>query len=140
MLGTFAPSTPTLPSRNVVSATRHSGVRYGCRHPQLVFRIFLLADVVDRRLVDLSFEEAFVVVPGLMLLRPWAEDSSGSSPFSAWMCLQREVETLDRRRAFDGQLFADALLVFEALDFVTTGAAVLLDQLAAFAPSGSHRP
>ena len=44
------------------------------------------------------------------------------------MSQQREVESLDRRRAFNRQLFADALLFFKALDFVTTGATVLLDQ------------
>ncbi len=56
------------------------------------------------------------------------------------MRLQREVETLDRSRAFDGQLFADALFLFEASDFVTTGATILLNQRIGRAPSGSRRP
>ncbi len=33
------------------------------------------------------------------------------------MRLQREVETLDRRRAFDRQLLTDTLLVFKAAEF-----------------------
>jgi hypothetical protein len=57
---------------------------------------------------------------------------SGSMSFFRVLRLQREVETLDRRRAFNRQLFADALLFFKALDLVTTGTAVLLDQQRAF--------
>ena len=74
-------------------------------------------------------EESFVAVPLLLfLLRVQVQ----------WIVAllrllreQRKIQTLYRRRAFNRQLFADSLLVFEAFDLVTAGAAELLDQLPA---------
>src|SRR6185437_8334891 len=91
---------------------------------------------------DLVFEEALVVVPGLfffrlllrsrslaaILVRVSAMQVQRVNAFLSFLRLQREVEALDRRCAFDRQLFTDALLVLEALDLVTTRTAVLLDQ------------
>src|SRR5688572_5467688 len=53
--------------------------------------------------------------------------------FLGIMSQQREVQPFDRSRPFNRELFADALLFFKALYFVTPGATVLLDQRVAFA-------
>ena len=53
---------------------------------------------------------------------------------------QSEVQSLDRRSSFNRELFADPLLLFKALDLVTTRTTILLDQRSALGLSNSDRP
>ena len=72
-------------------------------------------------------EKTFMVVPRLFFLIVRVQ-LQRILAFFGLLCQQREVESLDRSCALDGQLFTDALFIFEALDFVTTRTAILLDQ------------
>src|SRR5688500_6805171 len=53
--------------------------------------------------------------------------------FLGIMSQEGKVQPFDRSRPFNGEFFADALLFFKALYFVTPGATILLDQRVAFA-------
>ena len=83
------------------------------RHLQPILLGLLLALVVDRRILQLVLEEALVRVPAFRL---------------GLVAEQREIQALDRLRAFLGQLGADALLFFETGDLVAAGAAVVAHQ------------
>ena len=90
------------------------------RHLQPVELVGLfLALIVDGRIFQLVLEEALVRVPALAL---------------GFVTQEREIQALERLRAFLGQLGADALLFFEAGDLMASGAAVIADQELAVAP------
>src|ERR1022692_231345 len=68
-----------------------------------------LALIVNRRILQLMFEEAFVRVPAIAL---------------RIMAQQRKVQTLDRLGTLLGQLRADTLLFLQAGNLMTTGTTV----------------
>src|SRR5207249_7709223 len=96
------------------------------RHTQAILWLQPLrfAGIVDRRIRQLMLKEAAMVVPFLLFFF-WMELQRIASVLGI-LCQHRKVESFERCRAFHRQLFADALLFLEALDLVTSGAAVLL--------------
>src|SRR5256714_9291625 len=109
----------------------------------MLARVFLLATVVDAWVCNLVLEESLVVVPGHGRFLARALRSRVRVGVGGCACLdgrvrlfvefglvrhQSEVETCERRRALGGQLFADALLLLEAVYLVAARAAVLLDE------------
>ena len=85
----------------------------------------ILALIVEAGIAKFFFEEA-------LRIEPWAAFAFLSVRQNAALGVfgeEREIETLDRLRAFVRQLGADAAFVFEAADFVAAGAAVVTDQL-----------
>ena len=79
------------------------------RHPQAILRFFLFALIVNPGRLDLVLEESLVCIPLFaMLVRLWINALLG------FLCLKREVQTLNRRAAFGSQLLTDALLILEA--------------------------
>ncbi len=86
---------------------------------------FSLPLIVDRRVLQLVLEEALVGVPAFRF---------------GLVAEQREIQALDGLGAFLGQLRADALLFFQAGDFVAAGAAVEAHQRQAACSSAWDRP
>src|SRR3989442_5021174 len=95
------------------------------RHAQSILRLEILrfAAIVNRRIGELVLKEATMVVPFCFFIF-WMK-LQRIAPVLGVLSQQSEIETFERRRAFSRQLLADALLIFEALDFMATGTAVL---------------
>src|SRR2546423_12379814 len=109
----------------------------------MLARVFLLATVVDAWVCNLVLEKSLVVVPGHGRFLARALRHRVRVGIRRCVCLdwrvrlfaefglvrhQSEVESFERRRAFGGQLLADALLLLEAPDLVAARAAGLLDE------------
>src|SRR5256714_14745027 len=114
----------------------------------MLARVFLLATVVDAWVCNLVLKKSLVVVPGHGRFLARAFRSRVRVGVGGCVCLdgrvrlfaefglvrhQSEVESFERRRAFGGQLLADALPPPEAAYLAAAPAALLLYQRPALA-------